>query len=71
MSKIVHRGTEPEGIKIGDELGARYDGVLEGIEDIPSFMLFTDLKTGSTFAANTLGEAKTRLAAMRLLFTKN
>lgn len=70
MSKIVHRGTEPEGIKIGDQLGVRYDGVQEGIGDIPSVMLFTDVKTGSTFAANTPGEAKTRLAAMRALWRR-
>ncbi len=66
---IVHRGTEPEGIAIADELEVRYDGIQEGIEDIPSKMMFTDVRqTRTTFVANTLEEARTKLAEKRELF---
>ena len=68
---IEHRGVEPEGIEIADELGVRFEGVQAGIEDIPSKMMFTDVsQTGSTFTANTLAEAKTKLADMRAAFAK-
>ncbi|KKM69471.1 hypothetical protein LCGC14_1450480, partial [marine sediment metagenome] len=66
---IQHKGTEPEGIAIGNELGVRYEGVQEGIADVPSTMMFTDVQqTGSTFTAKTLEEAQTKLTAMREAF---
>ncbi len=68
---IEHRGTEPEGIAMADELGVRYDGILEGIAELPSKMMFTDVRqTGSTFTANTLEEARTKLADMRAKFAR-
>ncbi|KKM23312.1 hypothetical protein LCGC14_1616460, partial [marine sediment metagenome] len=68
---IEHRGTEPEGIAIADELGVRFEGIQQGVEDIPSKMMFTDVQqTGSTFTANTLEEARTKLADMRAAFAK-
>lgn len=66
---IVHQGTEPEGIKIADELGIRYDGIQKGIGDIPDILLFTDVRqTETTFAANSLEEARTRLEEVRAAF---
>jgi len=61
---IKHRGTEPEGIAIANELGVAYDGMWENRE-----MSFTDVRqTGSSIAAFTLEEARTKLAKMRELF---
>ena len=66
---IVHKGTEPVGIDIADKLGVRFEGIQEGFEEIPSMMMFTDVRqTGSTFTANTLDEATTKLANMREAF---
>ena len=68
---IEHKGTEPEGIKIADELGVRFEGTQPGFQEIPSKLMFTDVKeTGSTFTANTLEEARTKLADMREKFAK-
>ncbi len=68
---VVHRGTEPEGIAIGDEVGVRYDGIQEGFGDTPSTMMFTDVRqTESTFTAHTPEEARTKLANMREEFTE-
>ncbi len=68
---IIHRGKEPEGIAIADELGVRYDGIQPGFKDIPSAYMFTDvLQTGSTFTGKNLEEVRTKLAAMRKAFTK-
>lgn len=65
-SKIVHRGTEPEGIAIGNKLGIAYDGIQIGIG-----MQFTDVaETTTTFYANTLEEARTKLVEKRELFAK-
>lgn len=62
--KLKHRGVEPKGIAIGDELGVEYDGIQPEIG-----MQFTDVaETGTTFYANTLEEAKTQLAEKRRLF---
>jgi hypothetical protein len=66
---IVHKGTEPEGISIGNEIGVRYEGIQEGI--VPTTMMFTDVRqTGSTFTATTLEEARTKLANMREAFAR-
>ncbi|KKM96824.1 hypothetical protein LCGC14_1174260, partial [marine sediment metagenome] len=68
---IEHRGTEPEGIEIADEIGVRFEGIQPGFAEIPSKMMFTDVRqTGSTFTANTLEEATTKLADMREKFAK-
>jgi len=74
---IDHRGTEPEGIAIADELGIRYEGIQVGapafrdLPAVPSRMLFTDLTvTDSTFTAESLGDATAKLAAMRETFAK-
>ncbi len=64
--EIVHRGTEPEGIAIADELGLQYDGIQEGLG-----MQFTDVaETGTTFYANTLEEARSNLTETRASFAK-
>ncbi|KKL07720.1 hypothetical protein LCGC14_2583190, partial [marine sediment metagenome] len=68
---IVHRGTEPEGISIGDELGVRYDGMFEAVSDVAAQMSFTDVQqTKDTFTARSLEEARTKLAAMREAFAE-
>ncbi len=60
------RGKESEGIMIADELGLRYDGIQEEIG-----MQFTDVaETGTTFYANTLEEARTKLAEKREAFAQ-
>lgn len=64
VAPIVHRGKEPKGIAIGNELGVTYDGIQEGIG-----MQFTDPKTGSTTYGNTLEEVKANLQKMRARFT--
>ena len=72
VEPIEHRGTEPAGIAIADELGLRYDGIQEGIEELPSKMMFTDIyQTRSTFGANTLEKATERLSEMREAFAKH
>lgn len=68
---IEHRGTEPEGRAIGNELGVRYEGIQGAYKEIPSTMVFTDIRqTGSSFTANTLAEARASLATMRETFAK-
>ncbi len=67
---IEHKGTEPEGIAIGNELGVRFEGIQEGIEELPDQFTFTDPQTGSTFLATTLEGARTRLASMRAKFAE-
>ncbi len=63
---IEHRGKEPEGRAIGNELGVAYDGKYEDIG-----MSFTDVRqTGSSFTAFTLEEARTELTKMREAFAK-
>ncbi len=63
---VVHKGTEPEGIEIADELGVRFEGIQEG-----AGLMFTDVReTGSTFTALTLEEARTKLADMRTKFAE-
>ena len=61
-----HRGKEPPGIKIADELGIKYDGIQEGVG-----MEFTDPETGSTFYGNTLEEVQKNLANMRRKFAQS
>jgi len=71
VAPIEHKGTEPEGIAIADALGVRFEGIQVGVAEIPSRMMFTDVReTGSTFTANTLEEARTKLADMRAAFAK-
>ena len=54
------------GAEIVQETGLRYDGLQEGIG-----LQFTDVEqTGTTFYANSLEEARTRLAEKRALFAK-
>lgn len=63
-AEVTHRGAEPEGIAIGDELGIAYEGIQEELG-----MQFTDVKeTGTTFYAQSLEEAKRKLAEKRKLF---
>ena len=63
---IVHRGTEPEGIAIADELGLKYEGLSKELG-----MAFTDVReTGSTFHARTLEAARTKLADMKKAFAE-
>jgi len=65
---IKHKGTEPEGIAIADELGLSYDGIQK---DPYVGMQFTDVEqTGTTFYANTLEEARTGLAEKRKLWAE-
>lgn len=58
---------DPEiGPHIAEELGIHYDGVQEGIG-----MQFTDrAETGTTFYADTLEDARTKLADKRILFAR-
>jgi len=53
---------------IAQQLGVRFNGVQLGMNDEPVFMLFTDPKTNSTFAARNAGEAKSRLQQMLSAF---
>ena len=56
-----------KGEEIAKELGIRYDGIQEELG-----MQFTDIhQTGTTFYANTLEEAKVRLAEKRKLFRQS
>lgn len=68
MVAIEHRGTEPEGIAIANELDIRYDGIQESVGNIPAKYQFTDPITGSTFYGDTLEKAKINLANMRAKF---
>ena len=55
------------GEEIAKELGIHYDGMQEGLG-----MQFTDIhQTETTFYANTLEEAKVRLAEKRELFKQS
>ncbi len=66
---IIHRGKEPEGIAIANELAIRYDGIQKGEGNIPDAMQFTDIQqTGSTTYGNTLEEVRTNLKDMRAKF---
>ena len=60
---ITHRGTEPAGIAIANQLGVQYDGIQAEIG-----MQFTDPQTGSTTYGNTLEEVRTNLENMRAGF---
>ena len=66
VTPIVHRGTEPEGRAIADELGIAYDGI-----QIEVGFQFTDVRqTGTTFYARTLAGARAGLAKKRRLFAR-
>lgn len=72
---VVDVGVLPEnparaGAEIADELAITYNGLQETVPGKPSMMLFTDPQTGSTFAANTLDIARTKLDAMRAKFAE-
>ncbi len=56
------------GESIAKELDVTYNGVQKGFADVPDTMLFTDKQTGTTFAANSLDETKTRLGEVRAQF---
>ncbi len=60
---VEHRGIEPEGIAIANQLGVQYDGIQAEIG-----MQFTDPQTGSTTYGNTLEEVRTNLENMRAGF---
>ncbi len=60
---ITHRGTEPAGIAIANQLRVQYDGIQAEIG-----MQFTDPQTGSTTYGNTLEEVRTNLENMRAGF---
>ena len=66
QTPIIHRGDEPEGRAIADELGIAYDGI-----QIEVGFQFTDvLQTGTTFYARTLAGARAGLARKRRLFSE-
>jgi len=58
---------EEEGRRIAEEIGVAYTGP-QMYEGEFMFHLFTDPATGTTFAAKTLEEAKTRLSEERKAF---
>ena len=60
--------TPASGEAIAKELGVTFNGVQEGIKDIPASLTFTDTQTGSTFLARNLEEARTKLTEMRAKF---
>ncbi|KKL71247.1 hypothetical protein LCGC14_2096820, partial [marine sediment metagenome] len=67
---ITHTGTEPEGISIGNELGIRFDGILD---IVPGKFFFTDVEqTGTSFPIpeNTLESARAELARIRAEFDR-
>jgi len=57
------RVPENIGLNIAKELNIRYDGVQKELG-----MQFTDIRTGTTFYANSLAEAKNRLSEKRNVF---
>ena len=63
----VHADLEtPEGI--AESLDITYNGIQEGVGDIPDNYLFTDKVTGTTFGAETLEEVESRLHEKRVEF---
>ncbi len=63
---MKHRGVEPEGIAIAEELGIAYDGIWEGLG-----YTFTDvMETGSTFVVKTPEQARIKLKEMRETFAR-
>ena len=62
--------SDKEGREIARLLEVRYDGIQEGFQDIPSFYLFTDPVTGTTFAGTDLESAKQNLQDKRIAFGK-
>uniref|UniRef100_A0A6M3JF17 Putative regulatory protein n=1 Tax=viral metagenome TaxID=1070528 RepID=A0A6M3JF17_9ZZZZ len=54
--------------KQADELGIRYDGIQEGIGSVPSYPLFTDNVTGSSFGLQEGGNLPEELAKVRAKF---
>lgn len=53
---------------IAQNLGIRYDGIQEGVDEIPTQMQFTDLETGSTTYGNTIEEVRAKIEHMRNRF---
>ena len=53
---------------IAKDLDITYNGIQEGVEDIPDTHLFTDKVTGTTFGVETLGEVEQRLKEKRKEF---
>lgn len=61
--------SDEEGKHIASIIGVHYEGIKEGNRVIPPMYTFTDVaKTGATFLARTLQEAKDRLAEIRQRF---
>jgi hypothetical protein len=56
------------GQSIAKALGITFDGIQEGVEEIPAKMQFTDPQTGSTTYGNILEEVRANLDNMRRKF---
>jgi len=58
------------GREIAKILEIRYEGIQEGFEDVPSFYIFTDPVTGTSFAGSDLEETRQSLQDKRIAFGK-
>jgi hypothetical protein len=71
MGGVSPAPINPEmGQSIANALAIRFDGIQQGVEDIPTVMQFTDIQTGSTFYASSLTEARVNLDNMRAKFNQ-
>jgi len=53
LCENIIKEVKPDSMEdIATKLGIKYNGIQEGYKNIPPMHLFTDLKTGSTFAVN-------------------
>jgi hypothetical protein len=64
---IIHRGTDPEAIKVAEQYGLSFDGVQEGYGDIPKQYTFTIQRgepqiKGATFLVEKLSDVPTKLS---------
>ncbi len=73
IQEIVHRGTDPEAIKVAEQNGLSFDGIQEGFEDIPSQYTFTVQRgvpkiVGATFYVDKLADVPVKLSEKMIEF---
>ena len=73
LCENIIENREIENVKsIASKLGIKYNGIQEGYKHLPSLYLFTDSKTGSTFAVHLNASEKDisdKLEMVRKLFS--
>lgn len=63
--------SEEQGKAIAKEIGVKFDGIQEGIEDVPATFQLTDPQTGTTINATSLEDARSKVEKSRTEFEES